>query len=173
MNKEVAPGFKRRESGVIASNNEHVTSGDIDTLFGIDFKERVINRLKAFGFLPDNHQLAFFDVGRAHKGSQALYFTEEQIEGHMVYVSFLKPNSQTTVHMHHEPIFENYIWLGGASFLRRDNETHKLGQGQEVIRVSPGKVHQLTTRDEASLALIVMENAGLVPADKLHVPAVL
>ena len=77
------------------------------------------------------------------------------------------------MHAHDEPISENFLWLAGASFLRRDKDTHKLARGQEVIRVSPGEVHQLTTRGEASLALIVMENAALVSSDKLHIPAAL
>lgn len=172
MDKE-SPRFYRRESGLIALNNGHVISEDIARMFKIDLRERVVGRLRAFGFLPDGHELTFFGKGQEHNGSQALYFVEEAVAGHMVYVSFLGPNSQTTVHTHDEPLFENYLWLAGESFLRRDNNIHKLGRGQEVIRVSPGSVHQLTTRGEASLALIVMENAALVPADRLHIPATL
>lgn len=169
MGKE-DPRFIRRESGLITPSNGQVTSEHINTMFGIDLKERVMGKLRAFDFLPAGHELTFFNEGRDHNGSQARYFVEEAVAEHMVYVSFLRPNSQTTVHTHDEPLFENYLWLAGESFLRRDNDMHKLGQGQEVIRVSPGSVHQLTTRGKASLALIVMENAALVPADRLHIP---
>lgn len=169
MGKE-GPLFIRRESGVVVPDNGRARK-DIGEMFGIDIRARVIDKLRAFGFLPDGHELTFFSRGQKHNGSQARYFVEEAVGEHMVYVSFLDPNSQTTVHTHDEPIHESYIWLAGESFLRRDKDVHKLGQGQEVIRVSPGSVHQLTTRQHASLALIVMENAALVTADKLHIPA--
>ena len=172
MDKET-PRFNRRESGLAVPNNGKVTSEDIAAMFGIDLRERVLAKLRAFNFLPDGRELTFFGKGQAHNGSQARYFVEERVAEHMVYVSFLGPNSQTSIHKHDEPIFESYFWLGGESFLRRDNDIHRLAQGQEVIRISSGSVHQLTTRENASLALIVMENAAHVPADKLHIPATL
>lgn len=169
MDKE-NPRFYRRESGLIVPDNGQVTSEDIDVMFGIDLRERVINRLRAFGFLPDGHELTFFSKGQEHNGSQALYLVEEAVAGHMVYVSFLSPNGKTTIHKHDHPLKENYFWLAGASFLRIDGDVHELRQGQELVTVPSGSVHQLTTRGEASLALIVMENAAQVPADRLHIP---
>lgn len=169
MDKE-NPRFTRRESGLIAPRNGEVTSEEVGAMFGLDLRGEVVDRLRAFDLLPDGHKLTFFEKGQEHKGSQALYLVEESVGEHMVYVSFLGPNSKTTVHIHDEPLSETYVWLGGESFLRRDNDIHNLRQGQEVVRVSPRSVHQLTTRQHPSLALIVLENAGLVPADRLHIP---
>lgn len=169
MGKE-DPRFIRRESGLNVPRDGRVTIQDIGVTFGINLRERVIDKLRAFNFLPDGHELTFFSKGQGHKDSEAWYFVEEQVEGHMVYVSFLTPNSKTSVHKHDHPLKENYFWLAGVSFLRLDGDVRELRQGQELITVPSGSIHQLNTGGEASLALIVMENAACVPADKLHIP---
>ena len=168
MGKEI-PRFSKRESGLIIPNNRQITSEGIAAMFGIDLRERVIERLRAFDPLPDGYELTFFSKGQEHAGSQALYLLEEHVAENMVYVSFLSPDSKTSIHKHNYPLKENYFWLAGASFLRVDGDVRKLRQGQEFITVPSGSIHQLTTRGEASLALIVIENAASVPADKLHI----
>ena len=167
-----APHFSRSES-CLTIPNEQVTSDDFAVMLGIDLRSMVVDRLRAFNYLPDGHELTFFDKGQEHKGSQALYLVEEAVAGHIIYVSFLRPDSKTTIHKHDHPLQENYFWLAGTSFLRLNEDVRELKQGHEFITVPSGSVHQLTTRGEASLALIVMENAALVSADKLHIPATL
>ena len=67
MGKEDPRIFYRRESGLTVSSNGRVTGEDIRGMFGIDLRERTIDILRASGFLPDGHELTFFDVGQAHK----------------------------------------------------------------------------------------------------------
>lgn len=167
MGKE-NPLFNRRESGFLVPNNSQITSEGIARIFDIDLRGIVVDKLKALEFLPDGHELTFFNNGREHKDSQALYLVEEPVGKHMIFVSFLSPNSKTTVHRHEEPLTENYYWLAGKAFLRLEENVHELRQVQELIKVPPNSLHQLTTREEASLVLIVLENAALVHGDRLH-----
>lgn len=162
------PYFNRRESGFFVPKDNRVTSESVSIMFGIDLKERIVDISRVFNLFPDGHELTFFKTGKEHKGSQALYLVEESVGEHKVYVSLLGPNSKTSIHKHDEPLVEDYYWLAGTSFLRLNDGIHELSEGQETISVPSENIHQLATREEASLALIVLKNGAKVPEYRLH-----
>ena len=138
-----------------------ITSEEIGKRFKIDYRKLVT---ETFG-----HTLSFFDNPRRHIGSQALYLAEEMVGKDMIFVSYLVPNGQTTTHKHQEPIREKYFQLAGFSRLLLGNEFHDLETGYGLT-VPSDVFHKLTTKNNPSLVLIVMENAISVPKDKLHIP---
>ena len=146
-----------------------MTSEEIRKIFNIDYKRLVMDTLNLVGFFPYGHTLNFFDTPKRHKGSEALYFAEEMVGEHMIFVSFLDSNGVTTRHKHQEPIRENYFQLAGSSHLRLGDNLHELKAGS-TLTVPSDTFHQLTTRENPSLVLIVMENAISVPRDRLHIP---
>lgn len=146
-----------------------ITSEEIGNIFDTDYKRVVSNMLSRLHLLQVDHTLNFFDRPKEHKGSQALYLAEEMVGKDMILVSYLGPNGKTTIHKHQEPIREKYFQLAGSSHLRLGNDFHKLSEGS-FLTVPSDIPHQLSTRDNSSLVLIVMENAISVHADKLHIP---
>ncbi len=145
---------------------------DIQKIFGVDYKRVVSGMLEDFGLLPEGHVLNFFETPIEHSGSRARYFLEELVGPNKIYVSFLDSKSVTTRHKHQPPIVESYFQLAGSSFLRIDNDFRELKKGS-VLSVLSDISHQLTTREDPSLVLIVMRNASLVSADRLHIPVTL
>lgn len=165
------------ESGLILGRQQvfeprQISAPDIKKIFGLDYKKVVADVLGNLGLLPDGHALNFFKTPIEHKGSKARYFLEELIGPNKMYVSFLDSNGKTTRHKHQDPIRETYLQLAGSSFLRIDDDFRELRAGS-ALTVLSDVPHQLTTREDPSLTLIVMKNAALVPADRLHIPVVL
>lgn len=146
-----------------------ISSKEIVKIFNVDYRKLVADTLSRLRFLPDEHALSFFDSPKGHEGSQALYLAEEMIGKDMIFVSYLGPNGKTTTHKHEKPIKEHYFQLAGSSYLRLGSDFHEL-KGGSAFMVSSDVPHQLTTRDNSSLVLIVMENAISVPRDQLHIP---
>lgn len=157
--------------GELQLGKRGITSEDITRELNVDYRKMVVDMLSGFGFLPDGHMLNFFDSPKGHMGSQALYFLEEMVGRHMIFVSQLGPNGKTTIHKHQEPIREKYFQLAGSSYLRLGKDIQELRE-DFALTVPSDVPHQLTTRDNSSLVLIVMENAISVPRDKLHIPVV-
>lgn len=146
-----------------------ISSKEIAKIFNVDYRKLVANTLSRLRFLPDDHVLSFFDSPKGHEGSQALYLAEEMVGKDMVFVSYLCPNGKTTIHKHEEPIRENYFQLAGFSHLRLGSDFHELKEGA-FLTVPADMPHQLATKGNSSLVLIVMENAIFVPRDRLHIP---
>lgn len=149
-------------------NRREITSEEIVKIFSVDYRGLVADILSRV-LLSASHALSFFDSPKEHKGSQALYLAEEMVGKDMIFVSYLGPNGKTTIHKHQEPIREKYFQLAGSSYLRLGNDFHEL-KGGSALTVPSDVPHQLTTRENSSLVLIVMENAISVPRDKLHTP---
>ncbi len=146
-----------------------VANEEIARIFNTDYKRVVSRILGELKLLQADDTLDFFDKPRGHEGSQALYLLEEMVGKDMILVSYLGPNGKTTLHKHQEPIKEKYFQLAGSSHLRLDEDFHELRKGS-FLTVPSNVPHQLTTKDNSSLVLIVMENAISVPRDKLHIP---
>lgn len=149
-------------------NRGEITSGEIARGLGVGYRRLVADTLSKVLF-SDSHVLSFFDSPKGHEGSHALYLAEEMVGKDMIFVSFLGPNGKTSTHKHEKPIQEHYLQLVGSSYLRLGSDCHELKGGSAFI-VPSDVPHQLTTRDNSSLVLIVMENAISVPRDKLHIP---
>jgi len=150
-----------------------LTSLDIQEIFEIDYRQLVEDILNKADIFQTRGQLTFFHIPKRHKGSEAYYLVEEMLNGgHIVYLSYLKPDSKTTVHKHPDSITESYFQLAGSSFLKLDNNFLELRQGY-ALTVLQDAPHQLITRDAPSLTFIIMRNAGLVQPEKLHIPVVL
>lgn len=102
-----------------------------------------------------------------HEGSDARYLIDYYEGDDRIMVSHLPPNSRTSLHHHPDspvPLVETYFCLAG-SFLLRDEELSIKPKGHIVL---PRRFHQVTTKDEAALILIVMKDARFYPEDQQH-----
>lgn len=100
-----------------------------------------------------------------HKGgSEALYFIDGQrINGGdtVIYVSYLPPNSVTSIHFHN---------IGTEEYRLQDGEAilNGLELTEDMRPVEPGLIHQVTTGERPALLLLLMKGVKDVPDDKLH-----
>ena len=154
--KDIQPGIKE------------ITKSDIVKKFGFDYESVVIDRLNRLNKLPENHKLNFFDTAKSHIGSSGLYLLEEKVGDSWIFVQAMFGNGISTKHKHGENVLELYDPLAGESFLTVDGKEHKLGVGVP-FEVLPGQIHQLTTRENSSLNLLVMKNSAHIPRNKLHI----
>lgn len=150
---------------------EKISRDDIVNTFGIDYELVVVERLRHWGKLPQNRKLNFFDIAGSHKGSSGLYLLEEIVGDSWIFVQAMLNDGISTKHMHGEHVIELYDPLAGESFLTVDGKEHELRIGMP-FEVFPGQTHQLITRKNPSLNLLVMENSAHIPRNKLHIPAV-
>ena len=149
-----------------------VTSPNMLAKASITFGKQIINT----GILPEGQALiadAKFIVHdppiyhydeNGEKTSDAEYYVDEHEtpEGHIVYLSRLRPHSTTSKHQHPHPLREFYFLLHGEAF-----------QGDELMKprsiINPFEDHQVTTREQSALLLIFMENGASVPKDQRHI----
>lgn len=98
-----------------------------------------------------------------HRNSDALYFIDYYEGNNRILVSRLPPHSHSSRHYHNPPITEYYWLLKGELYLGEKPVT-PVG-----LVIYPDQIHQIETREEAALLLILMENARLVPQDRQHI----
>lgn len=97
-----------------------------------------------------------------HQNSDALYFIDYYEGNNRILVSHLPPHSHSSRHYHNPPIIEYYWLLKGELYLGERPVT-PVG-----LVIYPGKIHQIETKEEGALLLILMENARSVPQDSQH-----
>lgn len=149
----------------------NITKGDIVEKFGFDYEQVVLERLRYWDKLPGGHELNFFNVAEFHKGSSGLYLLEEIVGDSWVFVQAMFEKGISTRHKHGENVIELYDPLAGESFLTVNGKEYKLNAGMP-FEVFPDQVHQLITRKNPSLNLLIMKNSSHIPRHKLHIPAV-
>jgi len=146
-----------------------ITQGDIVKKFGFDYRPVVMERLKHWGKLPDDHTLNFFSVAEFHKGSSGLYLLEEKIGDSWIFVQAMFGKGISTKHKHGENVVELYDPLAGQSLLNVDGIDQELNPGVP-FEVLPGQVHRLRTEEKPSLNLLIMKNSAHIPRNQLHIP---
>lgn len=157
---------------MVEANKGHkerqITSVHLAEMFGPDYKERI--ECKAAG-LGIREKLVFFDFPKSHNGgSQALYIVEQYVGNDLVLASVLEPNMKTSKHHHEAPMLrEIYFHIAGESFVSVDGKKFPLNREQNLIEVPLGVSHQVRTQEDPALTLIIMENARLVVAGRLHI----
>lgn len=136
-----------------------------------NYKELIVRKIVELDIVLPESELNILEDPKSHNGSEALYLLEQFIDGDLVLVSFLGPNRKTSKHLHRDPMgTEQYYSLAGEAILTVGKEELVLDR-QYNFRVVPlDTAHQLRTRDNFALTLIVMKNAELVPAENLHIP---
>lgn len=159
--KDIQPDVKERK----------ISRVDVVKRFGFDYEEVVVERLKYWNNLPAGHRLSFFDIAESHQGSSGLYLLEEIVGDSWVFVQAMFENGVSTKHMHKERVIELYDPLAGESFLTVNGKEHRLNAGIP-LEVFPRQIHQLKTRKNPSLNLLVMKNSAHIPRNKLHIPVV-
>lgn len=98
--------------------------------------------------------------------SGAFYLVDGEVrEEHVVYVSFIPPNSKTSQHAH--PGFEEeYYPVAGRLHVMMNGREEKI-EGPFAVR--PGVRHQGVTHEAPALTVLVMRNAARVPKEERHV----
>lgn len=161
----------RRLSGsefpkLVVPETKKITNEDIGRMFGDNYRQLIERKAAQFGITG----LQFFDAPRPHDGSQAVYLVEQLVGDHLILVPVLEPNMRTSRHCHEAPMaVERYLHIAGESFVSIDDKELPLNSEQNLIEVPLGVFHQVRTQESPSLALIIMENARLVPPGRLHV----
>ncbi len=144
-----------------------VTNLQVSEMFGSDYRERITRRAAEFGI---DEPLRFFDSPKPHEGSQALYLAEQFAGDSLVLVSVLGRGMKTSKHHHEHPMgSEFYLHIAGESFISINGNTLALNNSQDRIEVPLRVSHQVEAKDSASLTLIIMKNARLVPPHRLHI----
>lgn len=146
-----------------------ITKKDIIKEFGFNYEQVVTDNLKKGSMLPEGHMLNFFSIAKIHEGSSGLYLLEEIVGNNWIFVQAMLKRGVSTKHKHGENVAELYYPLAGESFLFIDKEEKRLEVGMP-IEVFPGQVHQLTTRENPCLNLLIMKNSAKIPREKLHIP---
>ena len=110
------------------------------------------------------HTPPIFHEKNGEKTSDAEYYVNEYEtpDGHIIYVSELKPNSKTSKHSHPSPLREFYFTLGGEAF--RDGKPM-----ERIFMIDSEEDHQIETGEKPVLLGILMENGTSVPKDQRHI----
>lgn len=161
--------FPSQDLSHIVEPERPITAQAVMEIFGFDYRS-VVRDILGNRYKLDVEGLNFFDTAARHLGSQALYLLEQPKGEHMIYVSYLPPNSITSEHEHADPIREVYSPLAGTSLLSVEGDLHELTAEKGVLVVDPGQGHQLRTTSEPALTLIVMKRAAGIPLERLHIP---
>lgn len=158
----------RRDSGLIVPDAQgKLVCADVARMFGADYKKRIVEKARAVGL---RDEIQFFDEPMPHEGSQAVYLAQQFMGDHLVLVPVLQPHMKTSRHYHEAPMSnEVYAHISGESFIDVGDERLVLNEERDSIEVSLNVAHQVTTKENPSLTLIVMKNARLVPSGRLHV----
>lgn len=143
----------------------------LESEFGVEYPTFFLTLLRQVGLVDETSLPTIHVPPLPHRGSDALYLAEYYYGNDMVFLSVLPPHSETSSHHHEDPMYEEYHPLSGAGYLR--NSHHKDDGGKLVPmsgeRVGPFLEHQLVTRGEGAIMLILLRNARLVSRDRHHI----
>ncbi len=160
-----------RTSGLLVPDQNKLSGVDLAEMFGNNYRRLVEAKAASVGI---REKLIFFNSGKPHEGSQAIYIVEQFVGDDLVLVPVLRPNMETSKHHHEKPMLkERYFYIAGESFVRVNGDTLTLNEKQNSIDVPLNVSHQVYTRANPSLTLIIMEKALLVQQGKLHIPETL
>ncbi len=142
------------------------THHDIAALFGPNYRRLIWKCLAENNLLSENGTLPpTFVTLNNHDGSEARYLFDYDIERpdgkHRVLCSVLPSHANSSRHQH--PFPEDYYILAGRVYL----EGKPIDQGS--YRVAPWKFHQMSTKEEPALVVIVMRNAAVIPRELQHI----
>lgn len=152
--------------GVGQKLNTEAIQKELTLAFGENNRELAMAQLRTLGVdLPEER--VFCDP-HLHEGSQAIYIADFYAGKNRVLISYLRPNSHTSIHHHEKPIIEEYYSLAGALYLNGEMIP------KEGLVVWPSgrrrkTVHTAIAGNEGALTLIVMRNAKKVPAKRQHI----
>lgn len=131
-------------------------------ILGESYEDELFSLLRQRGLI-DGHLPQIFLPPDRHEGSKARYLLDFYRGDDRILVPVMGPWKKTSRHSHIEPITEEYEVLKGELSL---NGTLIPPEG---LIVPPGVLHQVETRDQYALTLIIMRDARLVPESQQHV----
>lgn len=166
----INPGF----SDLLAPDRRVVSSRDVMEKFGFDFREKAHRKLTEHGINIDRQELEFFEAAKPHMGSQALYFLEQKVGNHRIYVSYIPEKATSTEHMHdskhNPPVIEIYDPLGGVLGLLVDGKRHEVSETGGPFVVNPGHYHQVSQSEgNESIYVIVLKDSAGIPDEEVHI----
>lgn len=143
----------------------------LESEFGVEYPTFFLSLLTELGFVDEMSLPTIHVPPLPHRGSDALYLAEYSHKDDMVFLSILLPHSKTSFHYHEDPMYEEYHPISGSGYLRN---TRQKGDGGRLIpmseeRVGPFLEHQVVTREESAVMLILLRNARLVSRDRHHI----
>lgn len=159
--------FRAELSALFVPERKQITHEGLAGMFGANYRQLIEDKATQLGI---NERLRFRDSPKPHDGSQALYIVEQFIDDDWVLVSVLGSNMETSKHHHEAPMIkEKYLHIAGESFVAVGSNVIALNEKNNSIEVPLDINHQVTTKENPALTLIVMENARLVPSGRLHI----
>lgn len=170
--KSNSSGLLVPDTALFVQERRIMTSRDLMDRYG-DYKNKTYRQLISYGIEIDRQGLDFFETAKMHKGSQALYFLEQKIGEHRIYLSYVPKNGKTTEHMHdpkyNPPVIEIYHPIGGNLGIFIDRKEHRHGAEVPVV-VYPGQLHQVSqSEDNDSFNLIILKNSAGIPDEEVHI----
>ncbi len=167
-------GLKPGSSEISIPDRRLVTSRDVMEKFGFDFGIKAHGKLRDHGIMVNMQELQFLETPKMHKGSQALYFLEQKVGNHRIYVSYIPENGKSTEHTH-DPIYkpkisEIYAPIGGILGLLVDGKQYEISEANGSFIVDPGHFHQVQQGNNASINVIILQNSAGIPDEEVHIP---
>ena len=149
---------------ILPKNSSAVNFPHISGLRGIELDILPQGLVLAVHNHIDVHTPPIFHEKDGERTSDAEYYVNEYEtpDGHIIYVSELKPNSKTSKHSHPSPLREFYFTLGGEAF----RNGRPMGR---ISMIDSEEDHQIETREKSVLLGILMENGAKVPKDQRHI----
>lgn len=168
---ESNPSFSKKNLGLLVPIHEQTNSHEDLIHLPLNYRDLIVSKIAKLDIELPESQLEILESPKPHNGSDALYFLEQFIHNDWVLVSLLGPNRKTSRHLHAAPVgAEEYYFLAGEAILTMGEKEDPLNSEHNFRVVPSNTPHQLKTRDNFALTLIIMKNAKLAPEGKLHIP---